>query len=86
MKVAGFRLSGLSHPVVAIMFGDAKLAGEFAEELLEQGIYVISFSYPVVPKGKARIHVQISAVHSNTNIDRCVNAFINIGKRKGVVS
>ena len=86
MKVAGFRLSGETHPVVPVMLGDAKLAGEFAEELLEQGIYVISFSYPVVPKGKARIRVQISALHSNDDIDRCVNAFINIGKRKGVVS
>ena len=57
MKVAGFRLSGETHPVVPVMLGDAKLAGEFAEELLEQGIYVISFSYPVVSKGKARIRV-----------------------------
>ena len=67
------------------MLGDAKLSSEFADEMLKQGIYVIGFSYPVVPKGKARIRIQISAVHSHEDIDRCVNAFINIGKKKGVV-
>ena len=86
MKVAGFRLSGETHPIVPVMLGDTKLAGEFANEMLEQDIFVISFSYPIVPKGKARIRVQISAVHSNDDIDKCVSAFISIGKRKGVIS
>ena len=86
MKAAGFSLSGETHPIVPVMLGDAKLASEFADEMLEQGIYVIGFSYPVVPKGKARIRVQISAVHSTEDIDRCVDAFISIGKRKGIVS
>lgn len=86
MKAAGFNLSGETHPIVPIMLGDAKLASEFADEMLEQGIYVIGFSYPVVPKGKARIRVQLSALHSTEDIDRCVSAFISIGKRKGIVS
>ena len=86
MKAAGFSLSGENHPIVPVMIGDAKLAGEFADEMMEQGIYVIGFSYPVVPKGKARIRVQISALHTTKDIDRCVSAFVNIGKRKGIVS
>lgn len=86
MKAAGFNLSGDTHPIVPVMLGDAKLASEFADEMLEQGIYVIGFSYPVVPKGKARIRVQISAVHSTEDIDQCVDAFISIGKKKGIVS
>ena len=86
MKAAGFSLSGVTHPIVPVMLGEARLASEFADEMLEQGIYVIGFSYPVVPKGKARIRVQISAVHSTEDIDRCVDAFISIGKRKGIVS
>ena len=86
MKAAGFTLSGETHPIVPVMLGDARLASEFADEMLEQGIYVIGFSYPVVPKGKARIRVQVSAVHSTEDIDRCVNAFISIGKNKGIIS
>ena len=86
MEAAGFNLSGQTHPIVPVMLGEARLASEFADEMLERGIYVIGFSYPVVPKGKARIRVQISAVHSTEEIDRCVNAFISIGKKKGVVS
>ena len=86
MKAAGFSLSGQTHPIVPVMLGEARLASEFADEMLERGIFVIGFSYPVVPKGKARIRVQISAVHSSEEIDRCVDAFITIGKKKGVVS
>ena len=86
MKAAGFNLSGETHPIILVMLGDAKLASEFADEMLEQGIYVIGFSYPVVLKGKAHICVQVSALHSIEDIDRCVNAFISIGKRKGIVS
>ena len=86
MKAAGFRLSGEIHPIVPVMIGDAKLAGEFADEMMEKGIYVIGFSYPVVPKGKARIRVQMSALHTTKDIDRCISAFVTIGKRKGIVS
>ena len=86
MKAAGFRLSGEIHPIVPVMIGDAKLAGEFADEMMEKGIYVIGFSYPVVPKGKARIRVQLSALHTTKDIDRCISAFVTIGKRKGIVS
>jgi len=85
MKAAGFTLSGIDHPIAPVMLGDAKLASDFAHEMLQKGIFVIGFSYPVVPKGKARIRVQLSAVHSIEDIDRCVDAFISIGKSKGVI-
>ena len=85
IKAAGFNLSRETHPIILVMLGDAKLASEFADAMLEQRIYVIGFSYPAVPKGKARICVQVSALHSTEDIDRCVNAFISLGKRKGIV-
>ena len=68
------------------MLGDAKLAQDVAHDLLEEGIYVIGFSYPVVPKGKARIRVQISAAHTKEQLDRAIKAFITVGRRYGVVS
>ncbi|XP_076450691.1 2-amino-3-ketobutyrate coenzyme A ligase, mitochondrial-like [Babylonia areolata] len=87
MNDAGFTVSGdPEHPICPVMLGDARLASEFADKMLEQGIYVIGFSYPVVPKGKARIRVQISASHSEQDIDRAVDAFIRIGKELKVVS
>lgn len=67
------------------MLGDAKLATQFADEMLTRGIYVIGFSYPVVPKGKARIRVQISAAHSRDDIDRATNEFIAVGKKLNVI-
>jgi glycine C-acetyltransferase len=67
------------------MLGDARLATEMASKLLEERVYVIGFSYPVVPKGKARIRVQMSAVHTDNDIDRAVNAFVKVGKQLGVV-
>ena len=67
------------------MLGDAKLASDFANEMLSFGIYVIGFSYPVVPKGLARIRVQISAAHTTDDIDRTVAAFIKVGKAKNVI-
>jgi glycine C-acetyltransferase len=63
------------HPIVPVMLGDARKAVDTAAKLLEEGIYVIGFSYPVVPKGQARIRVQLSAAHSDDDIDRCVAAF-----------
>ncbi|KYO36350.1 2-amino-3-ketobutyrate coenzyme A ligase, mitochondrial [Alligator mississippiensis] len=75
MTAAGFTISGQDHPICPIMLGDARLASVMADDMLERGIYVIGFSFPVVPKGKARIRVQISAVHSEDDIDRCVDAF-----------
>ncbi len=67
------------------MLGDAKLAQEMAKALLDEGIYVIGFSYPVVPKGQARIRVQLSAQHTEAQIDRAIAAFSTIGKRLGVL-
>lgn len=82
MMAAGFDLGGSTdHPIIPIMLGDAKLAGEFAEEMLKRGIYVIGFSFPVVPKGAARIRTQISAAHSTEDIDRAVEAFIEVKKK-----
>jgi glycine C-acetyltransferase len=76
MSQAGFDLGGSTdHPIVPIMLGDAKLASDFADAMLKEGIYVIGFSFPVVPKGQARIRTQISAAHSTEDIDRAVAAF-----------
>jgi glycine C-acetyltransferase len=72
------------HPIVPIMLGDAKLAATIADDMLNEGIYVIGFSYPVVPQGQARIRVQISAGHSRADLDRALEAFAKVGKRHGV--
>ena len=68
------------------MLGDAKLAATFADEMLKKGIYVIGFSFPVVPKGQARIRVQLSASHTPQQVDRAVDAFIEIGRQLKVIS
>jgi glycine C-acetyltransferase len=73
----GFDLLDGNHPIVPVMFGDAKVASRMAELALEQGIYVTAFSFPVVPQGKARIRVQLSAGHSMEDIDACVRAFVS---------
>ncbi|CAG0879859.1 unnamed protein product [Darwinula stevensoni] len=86
MKKAGFNILGDNHPICPVMLGDARLAGNFANEMLDLGIYVIGFSYPVVPQGKARIRVQISGAHSPQDIDRTVDAFIQVGKKLKVIS
>jgi glycine C-acetyltransferase len=86
IKVRGFDITERDHPIVPIMLGDARLAHDMASDLLEEGVYVIGFSYPVVPKGKARIRVQISAAHSREHLNKAVNAFLRVGKRHGVVS
>lgn len=81
----GFTIRPGVHPIVPIMLGDAKLAVAFADEMLKEGIYVIGFSFPVVPKGAARIRVQISAAHSREDIDAALKAFESVGKRLGVL-
>jgi len=85
MTAAGFAITEGDHPIVPIMLGDARVATDMAAKLLAEGIYVIGFSFPVVPKGKARIRVQISAGHSTEDLDRCVAAFTKIGTEMGVV-
>ena len=85
MTEAGFKIRPGSHPIVPIMLYDAKLAQNMASDLLGEGIYVIGFSYPVVPKEQARIRVQISAAHSRAHLDRAIAAFTKIGKKHGVI-
>ena len=85
MTQAGFRLAGADHPIIPVMLGDAALAQEMAARMLTRGIYVIGFSFPVVPKGQARIRTQMSAAHSSADIDRAVEAFVAVGKELGVV-
>ena len=80
MAKLGFTLAGADHPIIPVMLGDAALAQEMAARMLERGIYVIGFSFPVVPKGQARIRTQMSAAHSSTDIDRAVAAFGAVGK------
>ena len=84
MASAGFSIAPGEHPIVPIMLGDASLASRFADAMLERGIYVIGFSYPVVPKGKARIRTQISAAHTREELDRAVNAFIEVRESLGI--
>jgi glycine C-acetyltransferase len=85
MSETGFDIKPGIHPIVPVMLYDAPLAQEFAARLLEEGIYVIGFFFPVVPKGEARIRVQISAAHEKTHLDRAVEAFTKVGKDLGVL-
>ncbi|RWL81688.1 MAG: glycine C-acetyltransferase [Mesorhizobium sp.] len=86
MGKLGFTLAGADHPIIPVMLGDAALAQEMAARMLKRGIYVIGFSFPVVPKGQARIRTQMSAAHSSADIDRAVEAFGEVGKELGVIS
>jgi len=86
MEKLGFRLVPGSHPIIPVMLGDAKLAVEMASQLLQEGIYVISFSYPVVPQGLARIRTQVSAGHEKKHLDTALSAFAKIGRKLGVIS
>lgn len=86
MTRLGFTLAGKDHPIIPVMLGDAQLAGRMADELLKEGIYVIGFSFPVVPKGKARIRTQMSAAHTTEQIDRAVAAFGKVGKAVGAIA
>jgi glycine C-acetyltransferase len=86
ITAAGFNIVEGSHPIVPIMLGDARLAHDVARDMLTEGIYVIGFSYPVVPKGKARIRVQISAGHTREHLDQALTAFKKVGKKHGLVN
>ncbi|MFZ5469918.1 MAG: glycine C-acetyltransferase [Myxococcota bacterium] len=85
MSKAGFRLAGEGHPIIPVMLGDAKLATEMANRLLAEGIYVIGFSYPVVPQGQARIRTQMSAAHEKAHLERAIAAFVKVGRALGVI-
>jgi glycine C-acetyltransferase len=85
MTQAGFKINPGDHPIVPIMLGDAKVAVEMADAMLTEGVYVIAFSYPVVPKDKARIRVQISAALTTTELDTAIAAFTKVGKRLSVI-
>jgi len=85
MGAAGFTMAGADHAIVPVMLGDAKLASAMADKLLAKGIYVIGFSFPVVPKGQARIRTQMSAAHTQVQLDRAIAAFIEIGKELEVI-
>lgn len=85
MTTLGFKLVPGNHPIIPVMLGDAKLAGTMAEEMLNEGVYVIGFSFPVVPKGQARIRTQMSAGHDVKHLDKAVAAFEKVGKKLGVI-
>lgn len=82
----GFRLIPGTHPIIPIMLGEATLATAMAEALIKEGIYVVGFSYPVVPQGQARIRVQMSAAHTGAQLDRAVQAFARVGQALGVIA
>jgi glycine C-acetyltransferase len=86
MTEAGFDIKPGEHPIVPIMLYDAVVAQNFATELLKEGVYVIGFFFPVVPKGQARIRVQLSAAHEQHHLDNAIEAFVKVGKRLKVVS
>lgn len=86
MQKAGFTIKPGDHPVVPVMLGDAKLSQLMAQDLLTEGVYVIGFFFPVVPKGEARIRVQLSAAHTSEQIDRTIAAFTKVGRKHGVIS
>jgi len=86
MVALGFDIKPGTHPIVPIMLYDAKLSQDFARLMLDEGIYVVGFFYPVVPKGQARIRVQLSAAHTQEHLDRALEAFANVGRRLGVIS
>ncbi|MDB4327008.1 glycine C-acetyltransferase [bacterium] len=85
MSDAGFTLSGNDHAIIPVMLGDAQLASDMADKMLQKGVYVVGFSFPVVPKGQARIRTQMSAAHSLEQVDFAVDAFIEVGKELGVI-
>lgn len=86
MTALGFKLAGKDHPIIPVMIGDAKLASQMADMMLQENIYVIGFSYPVVPEGKARIRTQISAAHTKEQIDQVVAAFEKVGKQLAIIN
>jgi glycine C-acetyltransferase len=85
MTAAGFTLAGAGHPIIPVMLGDARVAGEMAERMLERDVYVVAFSFPVVPQGAARIRTQMSAAHTDADVDAAVSAFVAVGREMGVL-
>ena len=85
LEKAGFSIKPGEHPILPVMLGDAALATRMADQLLERGIYVIGFSYPVVPQGQARIRLQMSAAHTTEQIDRAIRAFAEVGRQLGIL-
>jgi glycine C-acetyltransferase len=85
MESLGFDLLPGEHPIIPVMLGDARLASQLADRLLEHGVYVIGFSYPVVPRGKARIRTQMSAGHDREHLERAIEAFATVGRELGVI-
>ena len=85
MEAHGFELSGEGHPIIPVMLGDAGVATTMASRLLDLGIYVTAFSFPVVPRGAARIRTQMNAAHSDADIDRAIAAFADVGRSLGVI-
>ena len=85
MTVAGFTLVPGEHPIIPVMLGDARLAQDFAAEMMKEGVYVTAFSFPVVPRGQARIRTQMSAAHTRAQLDHAVDAFVRVGRELGVI-
>ena len=86
MEKLGFDLAGNGHAIIPVMLGDATLAAKFADRMLEEGIYVVGFSFPVVPKGAARIRTQMSAAHNQEHMDKVIAAFAKVGRELGVIA
>lgn len=85
MTALGFELAGAAHPIIPVMLGDAQVAVDFANRMLEEGVYVIGFCFPVVPRGMARIRTQMSAAHSRDDLDQAIAAFGTVGRELGVI-
>ena len=85
MTEAGFQLNPGQHPIIPVMLGDAKVAQEMSAKLMEQGLYAVGFFYPVVPTGTARIRTQMSAAHSEEQIDRAIEVFSDVGRSMKVI-
>ena len=85
MTALGFSLAGAGHPIIPVMLGDAELAQKFASQMLKEDIYVIGFSFPVVPQGQARIRTQMSAAHSREDVESAVQAFKKVGQQLRII-
>jgi glycine C-acetyltransferase len=85
MTKLGFRLAGEGHPIIPVMLGDATLAQEMASRMLAKGVYVVGFSFPVVPRGQARIRTQMSAAHSEADVHKAIQVFAEVGRELGVI-
>ena len=85
MEKLGFKLPPGHHPIIPVMLGDAKIAQDFATKMLNEGVYVVGFAYPVVPQGKARIRTQMCANHTQNELDRAIAAFAKVGRELGVI-